>query len=80
LAEQKNNNIAGEVEGMQEDVAATIKIKQGIKYMSVDDLADMLGLSKSTVYQMLRSGRIEGAFRINRSWRIPVEMPALKRG
>ena len=55
-----------------------VRIKTGVTYVSVTECATMLGLSNSTVYQMLRDGRIDGAFRINRSWRIPVLEPRSK--
>lgn len=38
--------------------------------MSPEEYAKYMGVSRVTIYRMLRDGRIEGALKIGRQWRI----------
>ena len=39
--------------------------------LTLDDVCEILTVGKSTLYQMLSSGEIPGAFRIGKVWKIP---------
>lgn len=39
--------------------------------LTMDEACESLAIGKSTIYQMLNNGEIEGAFRIGKSWKIP---------
>lgn len=39
--------------------------------ISIDDLCEMLSIGKNTAYSLLKSGKISGAFKIGRIWKIP---------
>ena len=39
--------------------------------LSIEDVCEILSVGKSTLYQMLSSGEITGAFRIGKVWKIP---------
>lgn len=43
------------------------------KYLTVDELADLLQINKSTIYRLLREGKLPG-FRIGSDWRFSVEV------
>ena len=53
--------------------AKIIPVKsKNYEYYSPEQYGDMLGLTARTVTAMCRSGNIEGVFKINNQWRIPV--------
>jgi len=52
---------------MLDDAARTLKRE---KYMTVDEIAALLRVSKMTVYRLLHSGELD-AVRIGRSFRVP---------
>lgn len=39
--------------------------------LTMDEACEALAVGKSTIYQMLGNGEIEGAFRIGKVWKIP---------
>ncbi len=39
--------------------------------LTIDEACELLTVGKSTIYQMLGNGDIEGAFRIGKVWKIP---------
>ena len=43
------------------------------KFLTTDDAAVKLGVSRRTVQLWLSQGRIAGAFKVGRDWLIPVE-------
>ena len=45
-------------------------INQNQDLITVDELCDILLISRSIAYQLLNSGKIK-CFRINRKWKIP---------
>lgn len=47
-------------------------IKQEATYLTVKEYANHLRVSTTTIYQLLRANRIEGAVQLNRKWIIPV--------
>ena len=49
------------------------KIKQNTKYLSTREYATLLGKHPVTIIKWLLDGRIEGAIKVGREWRIPVE-------
>ena len=42
-----------------------------LEILSIEDACEMLSVGKSTLYQLLSSGEIIGAFRIGKTWKIP---------
>ena len=42
------------------------------KYLTVDDLSDLLQIHRITIYRLLREGKLPG-FRIGSDWRFSVE-------
>lgn len=40
------------------------------RYMSPDEMAALLGVSKNTVYRLLRAGRVRGSMKVGAQWRI----------
>ena len=49
------------------------KTKNESKYMSPDEVADKFGVSRMTVYRMLKRGEIKGV-KFGGQWRIDVEL------
>lgn len=43
------------------------------KYLTIPELAERAGVSKTAILYAIREGRIAGAFRIGRIWAIPEE-------
>lgn len=41
--------------------------------ITIEDLCEMLSIGKNTAYSLLKSGKISGAFKIGRIWKIPRE-------
>ena len=41
------------------------------KYLTVDELSDLLGIHKGTIYRLLKEGKLPG-FRIGSDWRFSV--------
>lgn len=39
--------------------------------LSMEEACEILSVGKSTIYQMLKNGEIDGAFRIGKVWKIP---------
>lgn len=39
--------------------------------LTLDEACEILSIGKSTIYQMLGNGEIDGAFRIGKVWKIP---------
>lgn len=56
---------------------ATQTAPEGLfRYVTVGEYAELLQLTRTTVYKRLGRGEIQGAFREGpRIWRIPLEMP-----
>ena len=48
-------------------------MKSDMHYLSVREVADRLGVTTRSVYTMLWDGRLEGAVRVGRNVRVPVE-------
>ena len=39
--------------------------------ITLDELCEYLNIGKTTAYNLLKSGELQGAFRIGRIWKIP---------
>jgi excisionase family DNA binding protein len=40
--------------------------------LTVAEVADLAGVSRAAVFYAIRDGRIKGAFRVGRTWAIPL--------
>ena len=46
-------------------------LNESTEILTIDEACELLTVGKSTIYQMLGNGAIEGAFRIGKVWKIP---------